>query len=88
MCKYCDCSKVTPEGAIGERVGGHSKPFFIIKYNDDNADFLDGRYWLVEGRLSFFTNYQGQTDYSSEFKRQVSINYCPVCGRKLDTYIY
>ena len=87
MCKYCNCSRPTDNGCIGERIGGRDCPMFIKRYDDAEADFLDGRYWLVKGvSYSVSTHRYVLGDY--KLRREVAINFCPVCGRKFeDNYI-
>ena len=88
MCKYCNCDKATDNGFIGKRIGGRAYPIYIKRYNDEEADFLDGRYWLVEAERYYYTNKNENLDYKDKLHRQVAINFCPVCGRKFeDNYI-
>lgn len=86
MCKYCDCDTKSSNGYIGSRIGGRAYPMFIKRYDDANVDFLDGRYWIVEGEKSSRTLWSGQSDYEYKLHRQIAIEYCPVCGKHLDTW--
>ena len=76
MCKYCDFQKSIDGGKIGERIGGRAYPCYLAEL--DEVDFLDGQHWIVESE-SFHSR------DNHKYHRLFSVNFCPVCGKHLNS---